>query len=489
MPRLGLRAKFFLYSNTLIVVTMTFVTLLAVAHERRSRLEAIERRGRSICEAMALPITDSLMYEDLALLLEPGLITHYIQEMQARNRDLLRYVVVTDERGKVTHSTDWNMLGKTFRRGIPDDGLGAEPVVEILATPDEVRTLEVRTPLNISTRSWGSLVVGFSLDPIEEQVSAIARRAALMALVLMIGNSLLTAIYVETLIRPILALNSTIKRAARGDLTVRTRARAGAEVGELADAFNRMMEEMEDARDRDLLRQAQLVHTEKMAAIGTLAAGVAHEVNNPLAGILACVENIRADRGDPRTVERYLDVIHDGLRRIEHTVANLLDFSRRRTMELAPTSINHRLRHVVELADYQLRQSCIDVHYELDAEDPCVMADPFQVDQLFLNLVLNAQQSMPEGGRLSLRTFQKDGQVVAEVCDTGVGIPEEMRERIFDPFFTTRAVGDGTGLGLTVSDSIVSSHGGSLQVQSTPDEGSTFRVSFPKMTGWRQENR
>jgi len=216
-----------------------------------------------------------------------------------------------------------------------------------------------------------------------------------------------------------------------------------------------------------------------MAAVGTLAAGVAHEVNNPLGGILACVENMRSDLDDREMQERYLDVIQDGLERIGHTVANLLDFARQRQMELAPTSINHSVQHVLELAEYQLREGRVDVKYELDPEEPFIMADQFQMDQLFLNLVLNALQAMPGGGRLTLRTIQKDGTVQAEVRDTGVGISDELRERIFDPFFTTREVGEGTGLGLTVTDSIVTSHGGTLEVESIPGEGSVFRVSFP----------
>jgi two-component system NtrC family sensor kinase len=162
-------------------------------------------------------------------------------------------------------------------------------------------------------------------------------------------------------------------------------------------------------------------------------------------------------------------------------VVNLLDFSRERPMELAPTSINQCLRHVVELAEYQLREGHVDVEYRLDPADPYVMADPFQLDQLFLNLVLNAQQAMREGGELTLRTYRRDGQVVVEVRDTGVGIPESMLERIFNPFVTTREVGEGTGLGLTVSDSIVTSHGGKLDVESTLGVGSVFRISFPML--------
>jgi signal transduction histidine kinase len=479
MRKLGLRLKFFLYSNTLIIVTMTLVTILLIVHETGTQYDAIERRARSICEVMAIPITDALMYEDLGLVLETGLIENNINEIQARNQDLMRYVVVTDAKGKVIHSSDWTLLGTTFERALGERAADEPPLMEVLEDADGGRFLEGRTPLSISTKSWGTLIIGFSLEPIRELVREIAMQAGLVALILMIGNSAMTAIYVETLIRPILALNRTMKRAARGDLSVRARSGASLEVGELADAFNRLMDEMEESRYRERVQRAQLAHTEKMAAVGTLAAGVAHEVNNPLHGILTCVENMRAHPDDREMQERYLALIKDGLERIEHTVVNLLDFSRERTLELAPTPINHSLRHVAELTKYQLREGNIDIVFDLDPEQPYVTADHFQMDQLFLNLVLNALQAMPEGGRLTLRTTQKDGRVVAEVRDTGEGIPDEMIERIFDPFFTTREVGEGTGLGLTVSDSIASAHGGTLEVESTPGQGSVFRVSFP----------
>jgi signal transduction histidine kinase len=479
MPKLGLRLKFFLYSNTLIIVTMTLVTIIAIAADRHSRYEAIERRGRSICEAMAIAITDALLYEDLELMLETGLIENYISEIQSRNQDLMRYVVVTDTRGRVTHSSDWQLLGGNFERDLDAQPVDTTPQLQMLDEPEGARILEWRTSLSISTKSWGTLFVGFSLERIDEQVRVIAMQAALFALLLMLGNSALTAIYVETLIRPILGLNRTMKRAAGGDLSVRARSRASAEVAELADAFNRMMDQIEESHDREKVQQTQLVHTEKMAAVGTLATGVAHEVNNPLNGILACVENMRKNLDDREMLERYLELIHDGLQRIEHTVVNLLDFSRERRMQLTPTSMNHSLRHVAELTEYQLRQGHVDVHFDLDPREPFITADQFQIDQLFLNLVLNALQAMPDGGRPTLRTLQADGKVLAEVHDTGVGIAEEMCERIFDPFFTTREVGEGTGLGLTVSDSIVAAHGGKLDVESTPGQGSVFRVAFP----------
>jgi signal transduction histidine kinase len=480
MSRLGLRTRFFLYSNTLIVVTMTIVAIIAIAHERRSRYEAVERRGRSICEAMAIHITDALMYEDLELLMNRGLIDSFISEIQMLNQDFMRYVIVADPDGQVTHSDEWQLLGKSLDRALGQSAVGQAPLAEIREREGDERVLEVSSPLSISTKFWGSLIVGFSLQQVEDRVQQVASRVVQVAILLLVGNSAMTAIYVETLIRPILDLHRMMKRAARGDLAARAQTRSSAaEVGELAKQFNRMMDDLEEANEREKVRQAQLAHTEKMAAVGTLAAGVAHEVNNPLGGVLACIENMRSNPDDSELQSRYLGLIRDGLERIEQTVANLLDFSRHGTMELAPTSVNHTLRHVTELVQYQLRKGGIAVRWALDPKDPYVMADHFRLEQLFLNLVLNALQAMPEGGDLTLHTRHKDGTVIAEVRDTGVGIPDDVRDRIFDPFFTTREVGEGTGLGLTVSDTIVTSHNGTLEMESVVGEGSVFRIMVP----------
>jgi signal transduction histidine kinase len=217
-----------------------------------------------------------------------------------------------------------------------------------------------------------------------------------------------------------------------------------------------------------------------MVAMGTLAAGVAHEVNNPLGGILTCIENMRANPDDEEMRERYVELIHDGVKRIERTVASLLDFSRERRMHLEQTSLNHNIWHVAELVQFQARSRGVKLDLELDGEEPAVMADHLQMEQLFLNLVLNALQAMPEGGALTITTRCENGSVVAEVSDTGTGIPEEIRDRIFDPFFTTRKVGEGTGLGLAVSHSIVAAHGGSIEVESEVGVGTTFRVTLAR---------
>lgn len=486
-----LRTRFFLYSNVLILVTISIFTAIWIAHERRVHYDAIEHRGRSITEALAIPITDALMYEDLELVTETGLTDNYIGEILRRNRDLVRYIIVTDDDGVVTHSNRWQLLGESFPRALGRASIEAPPEPQRL-TIDGERVLEVREPLNISTKFWGSLVIGYSLESVDREVSAVARRAILLALGLILLNSLLTALYVRSLFRPLMRLHGTMRRASRGDLDVRVPAGKGDEVEEISMAFNRMMDELETVRARERLRSKNLAHTEKMAAVGMLAAGVAHEVNNPLGGILTCLENIKAAPDDREMLVRYMRLMEDGLHRIERTISNLLDFSRRREMRTEPTSINHNLRHVAELTAYQLRKKNVELVWDLDRDEPHVLADHFQMEQLFLNLYLNAAHAMPEGGTLTLRTWIDGDDVVAEVEDNGIGISPEKLDRIFDPFYTTRPVGEGTGLGLTVSDAIVSAHGGRVEVDSELGKGTTFRVILPLMkdesTRSRQED-
>ena len=487
MLRLGLKGKFFLYSNILIVATMTVVTLMWISYERSSHLDAIERRGRSIVEVMAIPITDALMYEEIGFVSELGLIDDLIGEVRTGNLDLVRYVAVSNPDGVVTHSTRWQLLGKPFPAGPAWTRPGDGPSTRLLTNVEGEHIVEVKAPLAISTRTWGEVVVGFSLASIGERVRVVTRYGFILATVMILANSAITAVYVQWLFAPVLQLNQSMKRAAQEGLNVRASERRGDEVGELACSFNMMRHELAEARDRDRMRQAQLIHTEKMVAMGTLAAGVAHEINNPLAGILGCVENMRNNPDDRDMAERYLVLIKDGLERIQRTVSNLLDFSRPRELTLEVIPLNHCLEHVLELITYQLNQGHIRVEKHLASDDEVlVKADHFHLEQVFLNLMLNAIRAMPDGGLLSLKSWRRRGIVLAEVADTGVGIAPDDRSRIFNPFFTTHEVGQGTGLGLTVVASIVAAHAAEIEVDSKVGEGSTFRLMFKPASAERR---
>ena len=228
--------------------------------------------------------------------------------------------------------------------------------------------------------------------------------------------------------------------------------------------------------------EEQLQHSEKMASIGLLAAGVAHEVNTPLAGISSYTQMLRGqvDASDPRA--GLLEKIEKQTFRAAKIINNLLNFSRSGRAELEEVDVNRVILDVLSLVEHQLRTARIKVRKELSGDLPPVRGNENRLQQVFFNLVLNARDAMPRGGWLTVATRAEEDAVVAEVRDTGVGIKREDIKRIYDPFFTTKGIGRGTGLGLSVSYGILQEHGGAIFVESAPGQGTTFLVTLPPMS-------
>ncbi len=225
--------------------------------------------------------------------------------------------------------------------------------------------------------------------------------------------------------------------------------------------------------------EEQLQHAEKMASVGLLAAGVAHEVNTPLAGITSYTQLLRGqlEEADPR--QQVLEKIEKQSFRAAKIVNGLLNFSRSGGSESERVDLNKTLQDVLSLLEHQLDGSKIRVRRELAQQLPPIRGNASRIQQVFFNLVLNARDAMPRGGWLTLVTSAENDTVAVELRDTGHGIRREHIRRIYDPFFTTKGIGKGTGLGLSVSYGIVQEHGGAIFVDSAPGQGTTFRVTFP----------
>jgi PAS domain S-box-containing protein len=233
-----------------------------------------------------------------------------------------------------------------------------------------------------------------------------------------------------------------------------------------------------DVTDR-VAFERQVQQTEKMVAVGLLAAGVAHEVNTPLAGISSYTQLMRAQM-DPKDARiEWLDKIEKQTFRGAKIVSNLLNFARAGGSEDASLDISKVVGDVLSLVEHQLEKSKVRVVRECAPDLPPVLGSENEIQQLLFNLVLNARDAMPSGGWLTIKTALEGREVVIEVNDTGEGIPEADLPRIFDPFFTTKDVGQGTGLGLAVSYGIVQEHGGSIRASSSPGQGSRFEVRLP----------
>jgi two-component system NtrC family sensor kinase len=227
----------------------------------------------------------------------------------------------------------------------------------------------------------------------------------------------------------------------------------------------------------------QLLQTKKLATIGEVISGVAHELNNPLCGVLGFSELVLLRESEPR-LRRDLELIHDSAQRCQKIVKNLLSFARKNKPEREEHSLNEIVEKTLVMKKYQLRVNSIELVQELGLDLPSVNVDAHQIQQVLLNLVHNAQHAMmdarkDEGSRLTVRTLSVDGQVRVEIRDNGKGMSEQTLERIFDPFFTTKETGKGTGLGLSISYGIVQEHGGRVWADSREGEGTTFTIELP----------
>jgi two-component system NtrC family sensor kinase len=289
---------------------------------------------------------------------------------------------------------------------------------------------------------------------------------------------ILVAFYLaRLLVRPLFQMQQAMDKIAHGDFTPIPETESHSEeFFALFRAFNRMIHELE-------VHQEQLVQSRKIAAVGTLTSGIAHELNNPINNIVLTAEALKEDfphLGQEEALGLIQDILVQSERASE-IVKGLLDFSRSEHPEFEPLAIAPLVHDTLKLVRNQLTLSGIQVEEEFPADLPAIHGDRKTLQQVFLNLFINAIQAMLDGGTLSLKAYpSEDGQwLKVEVRDTGVGIEPGHLPRIFDPFYTTKQVGRGTGLGLSVTYGIVEKHGGHIEVQSRKGKGSTFTVILP----------
>src|SRR6201998_509430 len=358
----------------------------------------------------------------------------------------------------------------------------------------------------------GVLDTNVSLAKADVQLAESSRRMKVYTTCALLLIMVLSWFFIWRVVaRPITALKRATEHIASGDLGYQIQVRSEDEIAELARSFNDMssrlesehnqnvawthtLEERVDQKTRELTRAHEhALQTEKMASVGKMAAVLAHEINNPLSGILTYAKLLRKwidreDSGESRRAEirDALDLIALESRRCGDLVKNLLTFSRATPMNLQPANLNEVIDRSLRLVQHQLDLAGIQVQPQLDPDLPPVVCDAAQIEQVLLALIMNALDAMPQGGNLWLTTSfgHEPNQVRIVVRDDGSGIPPEILPRIFEPFLSTKETGRGVGLGLAISQSILERHNGNIEVQSETGRGTTFTVTLP----WDEDN-
>jgi len=407
--------------------------------------------------------------------------------------------------------------GPCHGNGEPLERLSVPSRSRIFTGPDGHRVLGMVTPIyneasctsaachaHAPTQTMlGVVDINLSLEKIDEEIDTLRRDKLILAIVSVLFLAAAVGFFADRfLVRPVRALLRGTEFVARGNLKHRIRVDVPDELGTLAQSFNTMTDALQKTQGElqalmtDLERQVQdrtsalqeaqarLVQSEKMSSLGKLSASIAHEINNPLAGILTSAKLLlrTLDEGpiDAETREsfaRLLKMVQRETERCSTIVRNLLDFARQRPLALKEVDVNAALDETLSLLTNQLAMQKVSLTRQLNPLPP-VTADYGQLRQAFLNLVLNAAEAMKAGGTLSLISRPVPGDAVEiEISDTGVGIPSDILPKVIDPFFTTKE--KGTGLGLSVVYGIIERHGGRVDISSTVGKGTTVVVRLP----------
>jgi signal transduction histidine kinase len=524
ISQIGLKTKITFLIILIVVGVLLLASYLDYHFARKDQIDLYLDRNLYIAKQIDASIPDQKMIQDLPhiryeveewLLSRPSLMEIDVFLFSAKGWDLV-----------VSNSKDVTLTPLT----LSNDQLKRLKKDEYLSTLHDVgkeRWLEVIVPLHSGTRVVGGIRVVSTLDEAQSYLSKKRDRAVILTfssiLVILIT---LTVLFGKLVGDPIQKLVEAMSRAEKGDLEAEADIQSEDELGKLGRNFNRMLKTIRETHEQNvqLLRQVnqfneeltkkieaatselakrneelrllnealfesqrQLSQSEKLAAVGQVTAAMAHQIGTPLNSISGYIQLILQDGNiQPKDRDR-LKIIESQLDRLADSVKNLLSFTRQPKPQLRSLDVNEVLEELIHLSEPWFLARKVRLSTHLSPDLPSILGDSTHLQTLFLNLITNALDAMPQGGVLTVKTRQvsppfssEDGRwLEISITDTGIGITEESKKRIFDPFFTTKKMGEGTGLGLAICEKIVKEHSGKIDLESEVGKGSTFSILIP----------
>jgi two-component system NtrC family sensor kinase len=522
-----LKFKIVFYLAIALTLAMLVFTLLVVRHQRGGLLAQAENHVAQISEV----IKRSTRFAMLAN--RPAYVDSIIQDVGGQGS--IEKVRILSKDGHIIHSTYFPEIGQKVDRKAEacvlchrtESSLEQIPQSQrsrIFTTPEGRRMLGSMDVIrnepscytaNCHVHSKAQSVLAvldivYSLDDIDRTMQTNAVTMAAYSIGFIIIASLCVGFFVHRLVYvPLIDLETGAKRVSSGNLEQMIPVRSEDEFGRLASSFNAMtgalrnsqeelrewghtLEQKVEKRTQELrVAEAETARSEKLASVGLLAAGIAHELNNPLTGVLTFTTLLRKKTPDGSADAEDLDLVIRETKRCAAIIRRLLDFAREKTPEKKFIDLNQVIEDTARIIERPASFRDVEISLELDSGLPPVWGDADLIKQVIMNILVNAQHAIEHEGSITVRSRRfpeaksaepgKEPAPMAEIAiiDTGCGIPEKNLKRIFDPFFTSKEVGKGTGLGLSVSHGIVRAHGGAIEVDSVVGKGSTFRIYLP----------
>ena len=528
MPGFRLRTKIIFWVVATLIVMQTIYFYIIYKDRSKQSLEMTEKASRQL---------SSIIKRTLEYKMERKQCKDVQKTIEIiGDQKNVEHVMIIKKEGQIVFSSREGDIGKVLsieeescqichqQKPYPHDEIKVFTLGEarILRNVNPIRNSERCNPCHDSQdKILGVLVVDTSLLPLDEELGVARNRMIFFTIIIFLSVAFILALLIYVLVdRPIGKLARVVSNAAEGRLDSRVDITSRDELGKLSKGFNMMMDKVahfnqelqekvksavEECRrfnvelmkvnrhlekaNRELQEsQGQIIQSEKMFAVGQLASGVAHEINNPLGSILTYIklaikklDNYSSDSNilEISQLKKYMTTIEEEVNRCKGITRGLLDFSRVREPEMNVVDINDILNNALELVEHQLSEQRINLVKKFGSSTSKIVADSHQIQQVFINIILNALHAMSEGGilEITIRKRSKFAEIVFK--DSGCGIADEDLSRIFTPFFTTKKVGEGTGLGLSVAYGIIENHDGEIIVKSKTGEGTTVTIMLP----------
>ncbi|HUV31016.1 MAG TPA: ATP-binding protein [Acidobacteriota bacterium] len=529
--QVNLRTRFVLPISAMVVVSMLITSGYLLKRQDDGFRRELETSGKTMIQMLAMNAESGVLFEstheleDLLQVLAPfetvefAIVINLAGDVLSRTgncaisptvwkvRDLAGDQQVETAKSYVTDSSGQGILILTApvltqRERISRENLGI------------TSGLDKSIPYSYEPELIGYIALGLSEESVNRSIAEGRIVVIVLALLIVLTSIILVTFIVSAITNPVTELVKVTDQISHGDLSRKVEINRNDEIGHLAKTFNKMIESLKQSRDeieqynrtleekiiertRQLEEaQAQLIQSEKMGAIGQLAAGVAHELNNPLGGILGyaqfTLEKLSKNVPEKTTTKdiasyvKYVSDIEAQARRCKTIVQNLLKFSRSsRTVDFEEIEVNRAIEETISFVEHQLRINQVELIVSLTPGIPTIQGNIGQLQQVFTNLIINAMHASEKGtaieivSRYSPAVGEFGGAVELLFIDHGHGVSAENLKKIFEPFFTTKEVGKGTGLGLSVSYGIIRDHGGEILVKSEVSEGTTFTVVLP----------
>jgi len=472
-----LRGRILVFTGGVLLFLLLIISQVLLYQWREVIIAKQYDAAIAVTRTFSVTVIDALIREDQAGGPRESILQTSVDDFM-RSIDNAKYVVITDQEGQ-TRAASPSRAGMLVTQE-PGKQFAPAQHVRIYNDPAYSWVIEVRLPLGVARKTWGMAIIGFDATPIRNEVRGLFVLLFITTMLVSCATLVVLYFFASRLTISLRRLVREIDSVELGHANAPMLPQQGDDIAFLFDRFDLMKKRIDQSRLQLEHAQRQVYQAEKLASIGRLASGVAHQVNNPLNGIRTCLYAIGREPDNVAQTREYVDLIDEGITSIETVVQKLLGFARQQSSGVSLIDVAESTRRVVGLFDIRLKEKKIHVVLDLPERLPPVSIDYHLFQEVVMNLLLNSYDAVAEEGEITITAAQDTPSTIClHVRDNGTGIAAADLPRIFEPFFTTKEIGTGTGLGLSVCQSIVESHGGKITAHTGEHGGAEFVVVLP----------